>query len=72
MFVQAMTEKLLMYALGRPIEHYDMPVVRGIVRDAADDDYRLSAIVEGIVTSQPFLMRQITDADRSVESVALD
>jgi len=48
-----------------------MPVVRRIVRDAADDDYGFSAIVEGIVSSPPFLMRQITDADRG-ESVSLD
>jgi mono/diheme cytochrome c family protein len=64
LFVRAMTEKLLMYALGRPVEYYDMPVVRHIVRSAAADDYRLSAIVSGIVRSQPFLMKQLTEGDR--------
>ncbi len=62
-FVRALTEKLLMYALGRPVENHDMPVVRHIVRQAALEDYRMSAIVSGIVNSRPFLMRQITEAD---------
>ena len=39
------------YALGRPVQYYDMPTVRSIVRDAAKQDYRFSAIVLGIVTS---------------------
>ncbi|HEX2800603.1 MAG TPA: DUF1585 domain-containing protein, partial [Phenylobacterium sp.] len=56
-FVGAMTEKLLAYALGRQLEAYDMPTVRGIVRDARADDYRWRSIIGGIVKSQPFLMR---------------
>ena len=56
-FVRTVTEKLLTYALGRGIEHYDMPVVRGIVREAAADDYRWSAIILGIAGSTPFRMR---------------
>jgi hypothetical protein len=55
-FVQTFTEKLLMYALGRSVEHYDMPAVRAIVRDAARHDYRFSSIVMGIVNSAPFRM----------------
>ena len=57
-FVEAMTEKLLAYALGRRLEYYDRPTVRGIVRDAAASDYRLSAIVLGIVRSPAFRMRR--------------
>ena len=38
-----------MYALGREIEYRDMPQVRAIVRAAAKDDYRFSALVAGIV-----------------------
>jgi hypothetical protein len=45
--VQVITEKLMTYALGRSLEYYDMPVVRGIVRDAKRDDYRFSTIVMG-------------------------
>jgi len=56
-FVQTFTEKLLTYALGRGLRHYDMPVVRAIVRDAAADDYRFSSIVLGITSSTPFRMR---------------
>jgi len=56
-FSQTMTEKLLMYAVGRAMHYYDMPVVRTIVREAARSDYRFSSIVLGIVHSDPFQMR---------------
>ncbi len=58
-FVQTFTERLLLYALGRTIEYYDMPTVRRIVREAADEDYRLSALVWGVVNSEQFRMRRI-------------
>jgi hypothetical protein len=58
LFVTHAAEKLLTYALGRPLEATDMPAVREIVRGAADDDYRLSALVLGIVESVPFRMRE--------------
>ena len=45
------TEKLLTYALGRPVEYYDMPTVRAIVRRAAQNDYRFSSLVLGVVES---------------------
>jgi hypothetical protein len=54
LFVRALTEKLLMYAVGRKLEYYDMPQVRAAVRAAAAQDYTLSAIVSGIVTSDAF------------------
>ena len=56
-FVGTMTEKLLTYALGRGLQPYDMPVVRGIVRDAARSDYRFISILTSIVQSRPFQMR---------------
>ena len=55
-FVQAFTENLLTYALGRSLDYHDMPAVRGIVRDASPADYSWSAIITGIVTSTPFRM----------------
>jgi hypothetical protein len=55
--VGTMTEKLMTYALGRTLEHQDMPAVRAIVRSAARDDYRFSSLVRGIVSSVPFQMR---------------
>jgi hypothetical protein len=56
-FAQALTEKLMMYALGRELEYFDMPQVRAVVHRAAKDDYRLSAIVSGVVTSDAFRMQ---------------
>ena len=58
LFVTTLTEKLLTYALGRGLEHGDAPVVRDIVRTAADDDYRFQALLMGIVKSLPFQMRR--------------
>ena len=60
-FVQTFTEKLMTYALGRSVEYYDMPAVRAIVGGAARENYRFSAIVMGIVKSQPFQMRKAED-----------
>jgi hypothetical protein len=56
-FVATMTEKLLMYGVGRETRYYDMPVVRAVMRDAAPDRYRFSELVLGIVKSAPFQMR---------------
>jgi len=58
-FVRFATEKLLTYGLGRGVEYYDMPVVRQIVRDAADDDYRFASLVLGVVQSMPFQQRVV-------------
>jgi hypothetical protein len=58
-FVATLTEKLLTYALGRGIEHYDAPAIRAITRDAARDNYRMaSSLILGIVKSVPFQMRR--------------
>jgi len=59
-FAQTLTEKLLMYALGRTVEHQDMPLVRKIVRDAAPGNYKFSAVVKGIIDSAPFQRAQIS------------
>ena len=56
-FVGLVTEKMMIYALGRGLEPSDMSVVRSIVADAAEDDYRLTSIIQGIVESSPFQMR---------------
>ncbi len=57
-FVGTMTEKLLTYALGRGLDHYDGPAVRQIVRDAAGNNNQFSSLVLGIVESTPFQMRR--------------
>ena len=56
-FAGTMTEKLLTYALGRGLDYRDMPGVRAIVRDAARNNYRFSALILGVVHSTPFQMR---------------
>ena len=64
-FAGTVTEKLLAYALGRGLEHSDAPTVRAVVRDAAADDYRWSALIGGIVKSPAFLMRNTAVPDRA-------
>ena len=59
-FIRTVTGRLLTYALGRRLEHHDMPVVREIVREAAEQDHRWSALIQGIVKSEPF---QLTARD---------
>ena len=56
-FVTTATEKLFIYALGRPVHYYDMPMIRSIVRRAAKDGNRFSALVLGIVESDAFQKR---------------
>jgi mono/diheme cytochrome c family protein len=62
-FVYNMTERLLIYALGRGSEWYDAPVIRAAVRTAKKDDYHFSSLVLSIVKSTPFQMRVSLDAD---------
>ena len=59
-FVEALVERLLTYALGRRLEARDQPTVRQIVREAAPSNYRFRDLVEGVVKSAPFQMRQET------------
>jgi hypothetical protein len=60
-FVQALTENLMTYALGRSLDYHDMPTVRRIVREAAKDDYRFKSIVLGVVSSDAFRKREADD-----------
>jgi hypothetical protein len=57
MFAQTVVEKLMIYALGRGLQPYDMPSVRSIVHDTAQTNYRFSAIVMSIINSTPFQKR---------------
>ena len=56
-FVTTTMERLMTYALGRPVEYSDMPAVRTIVREAGKNDYRFSALVLGVVKSPQFQMK---------------
>jgi hypothetical protein len=57
-FVSTVTEKLMIYALGRGLTPSDMPAVRQIVRDSAKDNDRLTSLIMGVVRSVPFQMRK--------------
>jgi hypothetical protein len=56
LFVTVSVEKLMTYALGRGMEHQDMPLIRRIARDAVAQDAKFSALVLGVVKSAPFQM----------------
>jgi hypothetical protein len=56
--LRSFTENLLTYALGRRLDHHDMPAVRAIAREAARRNNRLSAFVLGVVSSAPFRMNR--------------
>jgi mono/diheme cytochrome c family protein len=57
-FALCLTEKMLTYALGRGLERYDRPAIREITRKMADNNYRFSSMILGIVASAPFQMRR--------------
>jgi mono/diheme cytochrome c family protein len=60
LFLETFTERLLTYGLGRGVEYYDLPAIRKITDDAAENDYRWSSIISGIVHSVPFQMRKVS------------
>jgi mono/diheme cytochrome c family protein len=69
-FVTAVSEKLLIYALGRGLEYYDQPAVRKIVREAGASSFRFSSVVLGVVKSVPFQMRRSAPASTSAAGAA--
>jgi mono/diheme cytochrome c family protein len=64
-FVQALTENLFTFALGRSLDYRDMPTVRRIVRQAAADKYRFKSIVLGVVSSDAFRKREVEGGERA-------
>ena len=69
-FLTSFTENLMAYALGRRVEYYDQPTVRAIMRDAAEQDHRMSAFILGIVNSAPFQMSQTDGPVRTEDGAA--
>ena len=57
-FIETVTEKLMIYALGRGMAPDDKPAIRAVTRKAAEHNYRMSAFVEAVVESVPFQMRR--------------
>jgi hypothetical protein len=58
-FVDAVTEKLLMYGIGRNVQYFDRPAIRKIVRDSAASDYKFANLVLGVTQSAPFQTRAV-------------
>ena len=58
LFAGALAEKLLTFALGRGVEHYDAPAIREVVREAEASDFRFSSLILGLASSAPFQMRR--------------
>jgi hypothetical protein len=69
LFAQVVTEKLLTYAIGRGLEYPDMPLLRSITRNAAEDDYRFSSLLMGVIRSPAFTMNT-TAADTGHRTAA--
>jgi hypothetical protein len=55
-YLSNVASKMLTYALGRGLDYQDMPVVRGVVREAAEKDYSFHAMILAVVQSEPFQM----------------
>ncbi|MGH9332354.1 MAG: DUF1592 domain-containing protein [Vicinamibacteria bacterium] len=70
LFIRNFTRHLLMFALGRVVQHYDMPAVRSIAAEAAGSEYRFSSLVMGIVESTPFRMRRADEPAQPTDAIA--
>ena len=60
-YYRVFTKNLMAYALGRRVEYYDMPTIRAITREAADNDYSISSFIMGVVASPAFQMFRVQD-----------
>jgi hypothetical protein len=57
-FTRALAEKLMIYGLGRGLEHYDDRSVNDVSKAVASDGHKFSRLVAEIVKSDPFRMRR--------------
>ena len=71
-FLRTVVEKLMAYALGRSLEYFDAPAVRKILRDSSNENYRWSSIIDGVVKSEPFRMRRVSDETDPQQRTLLD
>jgi hypothetical protein len=67
LYLRNFAKHLLTYALGRVVQHYDMPAVRAIAREAEDEGHRFSSIVLGIVRSPAFQLRRVEESSIELE-----
>ena len=63
--VRNFTEQLLTYAIGRPATYLDQPTIRAIERAAEANEYKMSSLIMGVVTSDPFRMRHTQDSAKN-------
>jgi hypothetical protein len=70
-FVQTVTEKLMTFALGRSLRYQDMPMVRAIVRNAANQGDTFESLIKGVVESPAFLQREVPPGAISTQQAAL-
>ncbi len=61
--VREFTKNLMAYALGRRVEYYDQPTIRAIVREAGENDYRMSSLIMGVIMSDAFRMKDAVSPD---------
>jgi hypothetical protein len=71
MFTEVVVENLLTYAIGRGLDHNDMPLVRSLTHDAAKNDYRFSSLIMGVVQSPAFTMNMKSAADMKPAEVPM-
>ena len=68
-FIGTFTENLLAYGIGRVIDYHDMPHVRGIEREAANNGNRFSSFILSVVKSPPFQMRRVEESEPATTEV---
>jgi hypothetical protein len=71
-FAQIITEKLMTYAVGRPVDFNDMPTVRRIVRDAKAHNDTFESIVMGVVNSDAFRRRAPAAPAPALKTASID
>jgi hypothetical protein len=71
-YVQTFTENLMTYGLGRSLTYKDMPAVRRIIRQAAADNYKFSALVLGIATSEQFRLMRLPEGGAVTAGLSRD
>jgi hypothetical protein len=64
-FAECLSEKMMIYALGRGLEVYDRAATRKIVANLAAHDYRFSTLIEGIIDSAPFQLGRADEGNKT-------
>jgi hypothetical protein len=68
--VRTFTENLMAYALGRRVEYFDQPAIRGIAKSAEASNYKISSFILGVVKSDAFRMRRVEPEASTTETKA--